>query len=686
MRSDLLRRFLGLVLLAGAPIISPAAETARAPRGTPVGRGLTAAYYDTKDFNTFRFRQIDPGVDFDWETGTPDARIQPDTFSIRWTGAVLADTTDTYTFYTLASDGVRLWVGGQLVIDDWAIRNIPIERSAQIALQAGKVYDLKLEYFENLGTARIQLSWSNATVEKAVIPQNHLFPMSRGEAARLLEQATFGPTRDTIDRAMEMGADAWIDEQITAAPTGYPDLPYYPSAAPPDCDSICRRDNYSLFPVQNKFFQNALYGEDQLRQRVAFALGQILVVSGNEVNIAYAMTEYQQILYSNAFGNYRDILYQVTLNPAMGRYLDMVNNDKPNPTYGIEPNENYARELLQLFSIGTYKLNQNGTVQTVNGVPQEAYDQDAVEGFAHVFTGWTYPTLPGGTPVRHNPVYYTGEMYQFPGNHDTGEKVLLDGVVLPARDDAYADLNDAIDNIFDHPNVGPFIGKQLIQKLVTSNPSPGYVSRVAAAFADNGSGVRGDMAAVVRAILTDEEARTAPPNADFGKLKEPVLWVAGVLRALNGTTDGVYPRALVPGMGQNLFYSPSVFNYYSPTQPLPGSAALVAPEFGIHNASTAMARANFVNAVVFSNGIAPDPSVPGATGTSVNLSELQALSNDPAALVDHLDLVMMRSAMPAAMRTSIVNAVTAAPASDPVLRARTAAYLVATASQFQVGR
>lgn len=695
MRSTYLRRLVVVALLAGVPFLPGAQREARA-QSQPVGSGLTGAYYNTKDFNSYVLTRIDPMVNFDWGAGSPAPGIDPDTFSVRWTGGLLADFTEQYTLYTFASDGVRLWIDDQLLIDDFVIHGNPIERSATIALTAGRYYDVRLEYFENAGNAIARLSWSSPSVSKVPIPQSHLFPAGPTEAARLLEQATFGPTEAEILHVMDVGVDTWLDEQFAATPTGYPDMPYYPSTAPPECvyvgsdpggaSSICNRDNYSLFQVQLRFFQNAMYGDDQLRQRVAFALSQVIVVSGTEINQAYGMTEYQQILFDNAFGNYRDILYDVTLNPAMGRYLDMVNNDKPNPAAHIEPNENYARELLQLFSIGTYKLNQDGTVQRdASNTPIPAYDQETIEGFAHVFTGWTYPTLDGAVPLRHNPTNYLSPMEAFPGNHDTGAKELLDGVVLPARDDAYADLNAAIDNIFNHPNVGPFVSKQLIQKLVTSNPSPAYVARVSAVFADNGSGVRGDLGAVVRAILTDPEARTTTPPSDFGHLKEPVLLVLGILRALNGTSDGVYLRGQVSSMSQNLFYPPSVFNYYPPDNPLPNTTA-VGPEFAIMNSSTALNRANFSNSVVNSNGIAPDPNVQGATGTSVNLAFLQALAGDPPQMVEKLNFVMLHGSMSQQMKDAIVTAVNAVNANDPLGRARCAAYLVATSSQYQVQR
>ncbi len=695
MRSSVLRICLCAMLLGGIPTFGPAVREARAQSPELTGVGLQGEYFNNKDFTGFAFSRIDGAVDFDWGAGSPGAGIEPDTFSVRWTGGLQPQFSETYTLFTNATDGVRLWINGQLLVDDFVIHGTPIERSATIALVAGKQYDLRLEYFEQSGNASARLSWQSASQTRQAIPQSRLFAASQSDAARLLEQGAFGPTETDIEHVMMVGPIAWIDEQFTIAQTGYPDMPYFSTTSPPDCvyvgsdptgpSSICNRDNYSLFQVQIKFFQNAMYGGDQLRQRVAFALSQILVVSGNEVNMAYGMTEYQQLLYTNAFGNYRDVLYQVTLNPAMGRYLDMVNNHNPSASSGYAPNENYARELLQLFSVGTYKLNVDGTPQVgTDGLPLATYDQDVVEGFAKVFTGWTYPTVPGATPNKYNPTNYIGEMLYWPNSHNTTAKELLNDVMLPARDDAYGDLNAAIDNVFNHPNVGPFISKQLIQKLATSNPSPAYVARVATVFNDNGTGVRGDLRAVVKTILTDPEARSAPGTV-FGRLKDPILFAVAMLRGLHGTSDGVYLRSQMSGMSQNLFYSPSVFNYYPADNPLPGTT-YVGPEFGIMNSSTSLSRANLINSIVYTTLIAPDPSVPGATGTKVDLAFLQSLATDPPAMVEKLNVVMMRGQMSDAAKNAIVTAVTAVSATDTLGRARAAAYLVATASQYQVHR
>jgi uncharacterized protein (DUF1800 family) len=521
--------------------------------------------------------------------------------------------------------------------------------------------------------------------------------MTPGDAVRLLEQATFGPTAALITHTRSVGAVGFLNEQFAAAASTYPNFSYYPPTSPPECSydsasptgpaSICNRDNYSLFQVQLRFFQNAMTGQDQLRQRVAFALSQIMVISGNEINQSYAMAQYQQLLRNSAFGNFRQLLYDVTLSPAMGRYLDMVNNDKPDPARGTEPNENYARELLQLFSIGEVKLNLDGTPQLDGmGNPIPAYDQDVVEGFAHVFTGWTYPTLPNGTPIRHNPTYYTGPMVVWPSNHDTGAKELLNNVVLQAGQTADKDLNDAINNLFNHPNVGPFIGRQLIQHLVTSNPSPAYIARVATAFNNNGQGVRGDMKAVIKAILLDPEARgDVKTDVNYGHQREPVLFVLNALRALNGQSDGVYLRGQVSKMGQNLFYSPSVFNYYPPDYNVPGTT-IFGPEFAIMNTASAFSRTNFINSLVYTTLIAADPTVTGATGTSLNLASLQALAGNPTQMVELLNTNMLHGTMSTQMKNAIVTAVQAVAATDTLGRARAAAYLVATSSQYQVER
>ena len=520
--------------------------------------------------------------------------------------------------------------------------------------------------------------------------------MSPTDAARLLEQATFGPTPSEVTRIAALGFNGYIQQQIATAATGYPGFTYVPHTAPPTCQydataptapaSICARDNYSLFQVQRKFFENTLTGPDQLRQRVAFALSQIFVVSGTEIYEAYGMAAYQNMLLNDAFGNFRQLLQDVTLSPVMGHYLNVAQNAKANPALGTSPNENYAREVLQLFSIGVYLLNADGSLMLdANGQPQPTYDQNVIEGFSSIFTGWTYAPLPGSAAAWSDPINYQGTMAPFPNYHDTGSKLLLNGVNVAAGGTPETDLAVGLDTIFNHPNVGPFISKQLIQHLVTSNPSPSYVARISAVFADNGQGVRGDLAAVVKAILGDVEARgDAPSDPNAGHLREPALYIATLLRALGGQSDGVFPRNQISGMGQPLFTPPTVFNFYPPGYQLPASTTF-APEFFIQDAATALARANFANQLIFNGGATPDPTVTASTGTTIALIPLLGTPPlSPDGLVNELNTLLMHGSLSSTAHGAIATAVNAAPITDPLGQVKAAAYLIGTSAQFQV--
>ena len=513
------------------------------------------------------------------------------------------------------------------------------------------------------------------------------------DATRLLDQASFGPTSAAVADVQAQGAAVWVDGQLATAATGYAPIAYIdPNSAvgcPTGSAATCFRDNYTPFPLQLQFFRNAVDGADQLRQRVAFAYSQIFVISGIDIKETYGMRAYQQMLLDNAFSNYRVILERVTLSPAMGDYLDMVNNDKPNPAKGIEPNENFAREVLQLFSIGLVRLNADGTVvHDAAGVPVPTYDQDTVEGFAHALTGWTYAPRPGVASKWVNPRNYLGDMVYFDTHHDTGTKLLLNNKTLVAGQTTQKDLTDALDNIFNDSNVGPFIGRQLIQFLVTSNPSPQYVARIAAVFNDNGAGVRGDMRAVIRAILLDAEARgDMKTDLAYGKLRDPAVYAASVARAFGAKTDGVYLNAQSGTMGQAVYTPGSVFNFFPPDFKLPGSATLDAPQFGVLNTTTTVARLNFINALFYSaSGIPPDASVPGSIGTKIDLTGFTAFASAPATLVDRVDALMTHGTLTSTEKNSIVTAINAVPASDAVGRVRAAAYLVSVSPRYQITR
>ena len=506
---------------------------------------------------------------------------------------------------------------------------------------------------------------------------------STADVVRFLEQATFGPTPQLIEHVKAVGFAAFLEEQFQAPMSSYPTLPLYPTTrdttACPN-GSACQRDNYTMYPLQNRFFVNALYGEDQLRQRVSFALHQIVVVSGVDVTQPSWMAPYLQVLDRNAFGNYRQLLFDITLNPAMGNYLDVNGNTR------TRPNENYAREVLQLFSIGTVRLNMDGTPQLdASGRSIPTYTQDTVNNFARVFTGWRFATAPAtGVPN------YIDPMVANEPQHDVAAKTLLNGVVLPAGRNTRQDLNDAIDNIFNDANVAPFVSKQLIQHLVTSNPSADYVARVAAAFNGGTFAGRGDMKAVIRAILLDPEARgDAKTDGTYGRLRHPAQFIANILRAFGaGSADGTGPSDgyLNPqsvNMGMDVFRPPSVFSYFSSAFAIPATGGVRGPEFGIFSTATALRRANFVNPMVFSR-IAVGTNSP--TGTSIDLSPLLPLTSNPGALVDALNTLLLHGTMSAEMRSSIVTAVTAVSPANALKRARTAVYLVLTSSQYQVER
>jgi uncharacterized protein (DUF1800 family) len=525
--------------------------------------------------------------------------------------------------------------------------------------------------------------------------------VASADAFRFLTQASFGPTQAELARVQSLGVAAYLEDQFTKPSSGYPDSQYtylslktsascnnkdpsgnaYPPSAP---QAICYRDNLTPTAVQRQFFTNAVSQPDQLRQRVAWALAQIMVVStvDPDLSVAYVMARYQNILFDEAFDNFETLLKRVTLSPAMGTWLNMANNDKPSGTR--VPNENYAREVLQLFTIGLNELADDGTPLTdPQGQPIATYDQTTIKAFARAFTGWTYPSANGMPPTGKNGANYVSPMVPYPNGHDTATKTLLNGLTLPANQSAQADLDAAIHNIFTHPNVGPFIGKQLIQHLVTSNPSPAYVGRVAAAFNDNGQGVRGDMKSVLRAILLDAEARgnfNADPN--FGQLREPVLMVTALLRATGGVTDGAGLATRVASLGENPYSSPSVFNFYPPDYTIP-QTDITSPEFGIHNTSTAVGRSNLVYSLLY-GGIASDPTVPNATGTQIATAPFQTSAADPFGLATLVETLLTGGGLPSLQHNIVAKGVFLVPASNAAERVRMASYLTASSYYFQV--
>ena len=528
---------------------------------------------------------------------------------------------------------------------------------------------------------------------------------TEAEAVRFLRQASWGPNAKSIQDVQRRGIDAWLTQQFKAKGKAYPKLKSYPESQPENCTETCVRDNYTYYLLQKHFFSNALTGQDQLRQRVAFALSQIFVTAQGNVPLPAWMRTYQQLLYDNAFTNYRELLHDITLNPALGRYLDMLNNrcqtrtpSDPNVCRNgtsAQPNENYAREILQLFSIGTFKLNQDGTYQTDSqGMPIPTYDQSTLEEFARVFTGWVLAPplrgIGGDVPNYQSPMVVRLDDQGRERYHDRGAKTLLNGAVIPAGTSAEQEIIMAIDNIASHANVAPFISKHLIHHLVTSNPTPAYVQRVAQVFAANINSAN-QLEHVVRAILLDTEARTVPTGAgdpDFGKLNEPVVFMLNFLRAFGAKSDGVLNDGSrgSAAMNQDIFRSPTVFNYYPAGYEVPGEPNLVGPVFGIFSTQTAVTRANFVYQIVY-DGSSFQPNLPNRPkGTEIDLKAWEKLATNPSGMLDELSCLLFDCTMPQAMKDTIITAVNTVSATDFLGRARMAIFLAATSALYQVQR
>jgi uncharacterized protein (DUF1800 family) len=399
------------------------------------------------------------------------------------------------------------------------------------------------------------------------------------------------------------------------------------------------------------------------------------------------MARYADKLSANAFGSFYNVLAQTTLDPVMGNYLDMANNDKPNLATGRTANENYARELMQLFSIGLYKTWPNGSLKLdAVGAPIPTYDQDVIENMARVMTGFTYSPSGTNPPAFNRPVNYLGPLVLSQANHDIGQKTLFDGISLPAGRTGYEDLGDTLTALFNHPNTGVFVARALIQQLVTSNPSKGYIARVARVFDSDSNGSRGNLQAVVKAILLDVEARRDPIGDDrFGKQMEPVLFLTSVVRGLGATGQGYGLAERTAQLSQQVYGSPTVFNFYQPDFQVPGTT-LLGPPFQIYVESTAVGRANLANTLVYGTIGRPNYAPTGATTVAFNFAPWIASAGNPGGLVDALADLLMPGRMSPAMRTAIVNAVTATPATDPTNRARTAIYLMVTSPTYNVGR
>jgi uncharacterized protein (DUF1800 family) len=502
-------------------------------------------------------------------------------------------------------------------------------------------------------------------------------PPTPARAHRFLQQATMGATPALVSQVQSIGYDAFLEQQFAQPMSTY--------TAFVDAASTSN-DSGRLGALRSRFFINALQGPDQLRQRVAFALSQLWVTSTNDVSDGRGMARYQDVMVRHAFGNFYNLITEATLHPIMGAYLDMVNNDKPNPALGRTANENFARELLQLFTIGLYETWPSGALKLdAAGAPVPTYDQDVIEELARVFTGWTYESPTCTFNCQPN---YLVQMELSPANHDIGQKTILGGLVLPPNQPGTQDLSDTLYTAFTHPNTGPFVGRHLIQQLVTSNPSKGYVARVAKVFNDDGTGTRGNLRAVVKAVLLDVEARRDPVgDGNFGRAVEPALFITQYVRGLGATGQGYGLAERSAQLEQQVFGAPTVFNFFQPDFQVPGTTIL-GPPIQIYTESNAVRRNNLINTFIYQT-IGLPGYAPGGSSTVSFTTAMQPFiqsAGNPGGLVDLLADRLMPGRMTPTMRQVIVNAVTATPANDPTNRARTALYLMATSPTYNVNR
>ena len=578
----------------------------------------------------------------------------------------------------------------------------------------------------------LQLSLSSVLVAGTFSAANNAeinLVKSRVQAARFLNRATFGPTAAEIDAlATEIrqngerrALENWIDNQFTITPELHRDFAkqkLIDDGFDPIQDGLNR-----LRYRDHAFWHHAIAGNDQLRQRVAWALIQIFVTSQNGSNFNngtandasgepywLGIVDYYDMLLNNAFNNYTDVLREVTLHPVMGVFLTHAQNRKPNPATGRFPDENYAREAMQLLSIGLYEMNQDGSFKKdSNGNLIDSYDNDDIRAFSRVFTGLTWAAAPGETQRFFGPRNYHAPMVMMENEHDTDEKVLLNGRVLPAGQTGMQDINDALENLINHRNTGPFVARLLIQRLVKSNPSKGYIRRVARAFARNSAGERGDMQNVIKAILLDREAlrshvfrRVRNPDGTRGlkvtargtehsRLREPVVRFAQLFRSFEAVTDHGTGMFMIPtygaDMAQGPYRSPSVFNFYLPDYQPPGdiigyqasrgipNGALFAPEFGILTAVTGTRFPNRLRSIIRNSQLRY--STDGLTGTTdLNFTAQEALAMDGPALLENLDLLLCNGTMSDESKAIIVDALDES--TDPLTRTRGAIIAVMT--------
>jgi len=523
--------------------------------------------------------------------------------------------------------------------------------------------------------------------------------MTQTQAVKFLNQATFGATQADIDNLRAIGYEQWLLDEFAKPQESLLQSVLLVEASGAEAGRT---------ELSETFWARAILGDDQLRQRAGFALSQIIVASyasGDLEDRPVAMANYMDIINAGAFGNFRQTLENVTYSPAMAIWLTYLQNQKADAEREVVPDENYAREILQLFTIGLIDLQPNGEpVLDGSGNAIETYDNSDITELAKVFTGlsWAERSRFLGRPDDIRSEYLP--LVMFDEEHSPESKVFLD-TTIPANTPGDQSIGIALDALFNHQNTAPFISRQLIQRLVTSNPSPAYVNRVASAFRSGsftmpdgriaGGGGRGDMRAVFAAILLDQEARdpSFATGAQYGKVREPVIRFTQWARAFGVTSTDVGNEELVrdtqapSALNQQAYRSPSVFNFYRPGYVQPGSesaaAGMVAPELQITTAASVTGYANFMTEFIFNNE--------GRTDFAPNYDTEIALAGDAAALVDHLDMLLAHGSLTAETRTQIIDAVNAISAgsgsfSRDELRARLAVLFVMNSSDYIVQR
>jgi uncharacterized protein (DUF1800 family) len=595
---------------------------------------------------------------------------------------------------------------GQDVSFEWDLQptgQFTVE-ALQTALDRGQIYvamDTKNHPTGELRGSFIHATGSETFRPPPPPPKPPTAPVEAKDVARFLIQATFGPKKSEIDDFLHPPTppnqppratktfDSWIDEQIATPPSSHLEAmredfrAFMPTGPNPRINNGNR---------QNAWWRMTIEAPDQLRQRVAFALSEIFVISDTNdaiSNNSEGAASFYDLLARDAFGNFRQLLEDVTLHPAMGAYLSMLKSAKADEKRGTSADENYAREVMQLFTIGLNELQPDGSYRlSGDGRPIPTYDQATVVETAKVFTGWGFYSPEPGPSFGGARANFFQPMMLYPAQHDDGPKTIVGGVKIPAKAGGTADLRMALDALFDHPNVGPFISRRLIQRLVTSNPSPGYVYRVSEVFARNSQGERGDLGAVIRAILLDWEARSPDVANDFGfgKMKEPLLRVTALLRAFDAASATGRFNYTNPenALGQAALRSPTVFNFFEPSYVLPGplaAAGLFAPECQILNQSTAISIPNQLRNFIYAN------AKPGDSALALKLDPLLPLAQSPDDLVNYFNLVFCAGTLTDHSRGIVVDALMRQPSGSSDLdRVRTALDLVITSPMAAVQR